>query len=345
MIKMGKAKSNDIWIGAAAVIIVVAYFSGALSSYGLKPPSTLAIGTTGTTTSTSTSLLPTSTTVVQACNPLPKVALSAVYYNASANSGAGGFTQVATGANVFTPGYANGQQAYFNPSGGLSATAPTNFTVGCGVPLTFGLGDNNNVYVNQSPSTYTTTTNPVQTVTGVVKFISAPTLSFKNATTAGFGSRGQVDLVSNNQVLSGGQQISLLVQAGAQCFGNPNYALQFAYNSQVVSSISIPGYSQVTATLPSETSAPSGASYVAFQVPGICTYATQVINPTIQLSTVPASWANVANTAVSVYTYLVPQVNYIYNGQVLMGLYVKPGTQTAIGTVTASKNTIAFGTL
>ncbi len=335
MINMAKAKSMDVWIGVVVLIVVILFATGNLKLNG----SSLSVSGTGTSQTTMTSQA-----TGASCNPLPKIQLTAKYYNASANNGAGGFTQVATGYNAFVQG-----STTVYSSGGTSKTAVTNVTVGCNQAYTIIEGDNAATW--QNGTSVATTTNPLQPVSLVVTAVSTPNLVFKNATSAGYTSGGgKVDSVSNSQVLSAGAQISIQVQstgAGA-CYGNPNYALQMSYNSVQVTSVSIPGFSTVSQTLPSEASFRAGASQVAFQIPGpLCNYAVQTINPTFNLGTVPLGIANTigaANQLTNVGIYLIPQTNTNANGALITGVYVTPGTTTAIGPVTFNSNAIAFGT-
>lgn len=325
---MAKSKSWEIWAAVLIIGIIVLYSTGHLGTLSVATP------TNGVTT-------PQSGSFATSCNPTPKVQLTVEYYNASANNGAGGFTQVATPYNAFISG-----KTSVYASGSTSATAVTNVTATCNQAYNFVFGDNSGVYVNGT--TYSTSTSPLQGVTLVSEKIATPTLKFKNATSAGYTTGGGlVDDVSNNQVLSGGSQISIQVAAtgSGACFGNPNYAIQFSYKSGTVSSIQLPGFSTVSQTLPSESTFASGSSQTAFQIPGpLCNYQTQVLNPTINLATVPTGAANSANTATAVGVYLIPETNLLYNGALLSGYYVTPGTTTALGTVTSSSAGIAFGT-
>lgn len=325
---MAKSKSWEVWAAVAIIVGVILYSTGNLGtlSAGVRTtPGVTTVQVAGTTS----------------CNPLPKLQLTAKYYNASANNGAGGFTQVATAYNAFVSG-----STTVYSSGSTSATAVTNVTAACNQAYNLVFGDNSGVYVNGT--TYTTSASGLQGVALVGEKIATPTLKFKNATSAGFTVYGgKVDDVSNNQVLSGGSQISIQVAStgSGACFGNPNYAIQFSSNSAVVSSIQLPGYSTVSQTLPSETSFQSGSSQTAFQIPGpLCNYQTLVINPTISLAAVPTGAANSLNADTAVGVYLIPETNLLYNGALLSGYYVTPGTTTALGAVTSNSVGISFGT-
>ena len=333
-----KSRSWELWAGIGVVVLVVLFATGNIrwTSQGqliLFNPSVSAQGTTST--------IQGQTLLVNACNPVPNLQLSSKYFNASANSGQGGFTTVNAPYNVVLLGNTT---AY--ASGRTTATGVVNIQIPCSSTLTVEVGDNVGNYINGT--TFTATTAALQPKSVIVESISTPTLKFKNQTSAGYTVYGgKVDNVNNNQVLSGGQQISIQVGAAGsgQCFGNPNYAVQFYANSLVVTSINIPGYSQVTQTLPGEsTSFGAGTYQVAYQIPGpLCNYAIQTLNPTVQLATVPPGAANTANTYASVAVYLIPQTSAFYNGAVVSGLYVIPGTSTALGAVTSNTIGINFG--
>ena len=338
-----KTRSWETWAVALAIIaVVILVGTGNIreTSGGqwifFSPSSTTSVG--GTVGGTGGSG---GTNVNINTNP-PKIQLFAKYYNASANNGQGGYTTVNTPFNAILLGNTTAFQ-----TGRTQGTTYSNVTAPAGSTVTLAVGDNVGNYINGT--TFTLTSALLQPKTVYVESISTPTLKFKNATSAGYQVYGgKVDNVNNNQVLSGGQQISIQVAAvgSGQCFGNPNYAIQYYANTLVVTSIGMPGYSQVTQTLPGEsTSFGAGTYTVAYQIPGpLCNYAVQTLNPTIQLATVPPAPANTANTYASVAIYLVPETSAYYNGAVVSGLYVTPGTSTALGATTSNTVALNFGT-
>lgn len=335
-----KARSNELWIAVGVLAVIILVATGTIK-YSNTGGLTFAVGGTPSGPTTTIANGQPVGTPVNSCNPVPKIQLTTKYANASANNGAGGYTVVVAPYNAFVAGSTSVYQA-----GVTSTSAVTNITATCNQAYVLIVGNNIGTYVNGT--TLTTTTSPLQNLNIYVAAVATPTLLFKNATSAGYTKGGgRIDGVSNNQVLSAGQVLSIQVAstgAGA-CFGNPNYAIQFSYNAVQVPSIAIPGYQQVTQTLPSETSFSTGSSQIAFQVPGpLCNYAVATLNPTVQLGTVPTGTANTANTYSAVGVYLIPQTNLLYNGALLTGYYVTPGTTTVLGAVTSNSVGINFGT-
>jgi len=165
--------------------------------------------------------------------------------------------------------------------------------------------------------------------------ISAPAVSFNNGSIAGYVAQGVFSGIANGYTET---QLQAKISAGVGFFGNPAYALEFAYNSSEIQSIQLGGYA--TTEVPSSAvSVPAGYSTIAYSLPQIGKYQSVTLNPIIITGTLPT------NTAVpsSINMYLISQANYNNNGQLESGLYVNPSTQSPLVSTVSSIATSGSG--
>lgn len=293
-------------------------------------------------------------TNVSVSTTAPTLNLIAYYPNSLANNGQGGLSSVSTNAIIYLPGSTSALvpsvtvAGSYNSAGSGAINGGTNYNVFC--------GDNGNYYLNRTTiGAQAGKSTPTQCI---VFLVSAPTLTFKNATSAGFSvSGGQVRSVNAGQAITG-SLIQIQVAAGAGFFGYPGegYAIDFSANSAIVGSISsmqclsgcggISNLPQVsTSVLPTESTYTNNFN-VAFAAPSVNGYQSQVfsIQGTLGSSVSDDAYAgNFQSTQNALGVYLVPAVNYNYNGQFLTSVYVKPGVSGSVAAGAVTSNSVGIG--
>lgn len=224
-------------------------------------------------------------------------------------------TKVGTAYQVYT----NEAPTSF-AQGTTSSTSSTLITgINCKSSYKILFGDNSAYFLN---GVSVVSSQPTQRISLKLQPISAPTLSFNNGSIAGYVGQAVFGGVSNGYTET---QLSAKISAGVGFFGNPLYAVIFAYNSSQIQSIQLSGRPE-TSVPSSAVSIPAGYSTIAYSLPQIGKYVSLVINPIIITGTLPA------NTAVpsSINMYLVSQSNYNNNGNIESNLYVNPSTQAPL---------------
>lgn len=312
------AKKNEIYLVFVVGLLMLGALYIGMTYFGhpttLSIPSQLSnISKPSSTTSAPVSLACSTTSVS------PKLSLTA-YYNNTATIPATA-TQIATAYKIYSAG---------NPialaSGTTSATSATNVTnVNCGNSYEVQVGDNSAYFLVQS-SSLIDQVNKQKTIQ--LQPISLPTIQFKNGSTAGFTSNAIFKGIANGYTET---QLETEVSAGQGFFGNPSYALMFAYNSTQIQSIQVSGAS--TVSVPSSAvSIPAGYSTYAILEPQIGNYAKLDLNPIIVTGTLPS------NTAIpsTINVYAISEASYNNNGAFENGLFVSPSTQTPLVTAVSS---------
>jgi hypothetical protein len=292
------AKRNDVGLVVVVVLAIfgAVWYGTTLATKSVGVPS----GTTGTGTATSTGQFACS----QSGSPTPTISLSAFYNDTSTVPATP--TQLAESYKVYQQG---GVLAL--ASGTSSSSAATSITgVNCGSSYNIFLGGNTNHFVTE---VNVQVTQAPQVVQVAMVPISSPTVTFNNGTIAGYVSQAKFFSVPNGYTET---QLQMKIAAGSGFFGNPDFAVMFAYNASQISSVQL---SYPTVSVPSSvvSTVPAGYSTVAYQLPQIGNYQSEVLNPIIKTSTLPS------NTAVAspINVYLVSQSSYNQNGQLVTGAF------------------------
>ncbi len=304
------AKRNDV--GLALVVGILILGAVYLGSTMLAPKSIAPAGQSAATTVSSQTL------ACQGSSTAPVLSLAAFYNNTATVPPTP--TQVAVAYSVYQPG-----SPLVFASGTTSATAGTTVSgVNCGASYTVFFGDNSNYYLTAVPVQVTQTTQVVQKQ---LKPISAPTVQFNNGTIAGYVSQAKFFGVPNGYTET---NLQMRISAGSGFWGNPDFAVMFAYNSSQIQSIKL---NLPTVSVPSSVvSIPAGFATVAYQLPAISNYQQETLNPVIVTGTLPS------NTAVAspINVYLISEASYNQNGNLETGLFTNPVTQAALVTPVSS---------
>lgn len=339
---MNKTEKRIAVIAVVAVIAYVLWSGGYLSGKIPISPS----GNGGGVNAGGTS--------INISTTAPTLNIQALAPNALANNNAGGYTSVATPVNVVQSGspvalFASQTIAgSFNSVGSGSINGGTTYNVFC--------GENSNNYLNRT--IVTAVTGKSVPTTCVVFQISAPTLTFKNATSAGFTvGGGQVRSVSSGQQINSAN-LQIMVTAGAGWFGYPGegYVLDFSSNSTAgfssIASVQCLSGCGSTTNLPSVTlgSLPPESTYTndinyAFSAPAISAYGTQTfaLSAAVGSAVSPNALVSIFGTTQNaVGLYLIPAVNYNYNGQFLTNIYVKPGVSGSVAAGSVTSNSVGI---
>lgn len=305
---MSKAKSHEIWIVGAIILIAVAVMTG----YVKLPTSTQSIvsqagSSASTGVSASGGVCPTQSQALQIT----------AFYNDFTQSPVKQ-TQVATSYSVYSPQFGNGASQL--ASGTTSATSltayPSSGSAGCNTPYSVLFGDNSN-YLEQFLSGINTGTNVNVPASATLFKYSAPTVTVSN-TIGGASPTSSVDYFyasSANTV-----PLTMYIQAGTNYAGNPaGEVAVFSYNS-AAETINVGGASLYNGKLPSQAYVSDQNSQLAIVLPQghyneyitpSGAFSSSVgFSPTIQIS---SNFG--ANQQSDVGLCIYPMTGYLYNGQ------------------------------
>jgi hypothetical protein len=312
------AKKNDIGL---AFVVGLLLLGGVYLGATFYHTAAIGVPSTGSQPTTSQTLS------CQGSSTAPTLSLEAYYMNTATVPASP--TQVATSYSVYT-----GSSPLAFASGTLSATSGTSVSgVNCGQSYKIFVGDNSNYYPKEVNTTISQTS---QQLTVQLTPISLPTVGFNNGTIAGYVGQAKFFAVPNGYTET---QLQMKVSAGSGYFGNPDYAIVFAYNASQVSSVQL---NAPTVAVPSSVvSVPAGFTTVAYQMSALGNYNSTVINPIIKTSTLPSNTA----MASPIDVYLVSGTSYNQNGNLLTGVFANPSTGAAIITPVQSTTTNAGGIL
>jgi len=300
------AKKNDIWM---AVVI------GALILGGIYLGASV-LGNRGTASITNPINLggSTVTTNQTTCQATPYSLLLKTRYSNTATVPATP-TQVGVAYSVYT----NGNPLPAMTGTTLSNTSASLSSINCNSNYKIFAGDNSAYFLTEKS---VKSVNVNQQVSLLLSPVSTPTVAFNNGSIAGYVTQGVFHGIANGFTET---ELQTKISAGSGFFGNPTYAVMFAYNPTEIQSVHLSGYS--TTSVPSSAvSVPAGYSTVAYSLPQTGKYQSVILNPIIITGTLPSNTA----IASSINMYLISEASYNYNGALKTGLYVNPSTQSAL---------------
>lgn len=317
-------KNNTTTLAILAIIVVaiVALVVVKGGYYNIAQP-------TPTTKGTATSSAPIASTTCPTGGT--SLALSASFDNFALNPAT--LQGIATSYSIYTPASNNGKIALVSGTTSSSGSVVPNPDItNCNQAFTVFFGDNANYYLTTVyGKTSDNNTNYVSTT--LLNYATPSVVSFQNAsTTSAYSANAYFKGVSSGSTQEGSMQVI----GGSGFYGNPNFAIVFAYpNVSTISSVNVQGASPISlGSLPSI----SNAQY-AFAVAGL-NYSQRVFeNVQFKMGTMPA---NVLAIPVNVSVSLIPETNYNQNGQEIVGVYSNPTSRATIFPTLSYPNAFNF---
>ena len=311
-------KNDNAMIFLIIVGLLIAVYVGSTLN---KTPNTVLVTSTGKVVNSSVG----SSLACAGVSLLPNFQLTAVYNDTAIVP-----AQINSAYTLFSL-YKQGANSAQNTTFGSSATFGS---LVCGGQYSAFVGSYPSYYLVEVPLTITNVTGSKQVI---LTQISSPAITYNNGTIAGYVKQAVFGGIANGYTET---NLNLkIAQSGYGYFGDPSYALVFAFNSSQISSVTLS--EPIAQNVPlSPLSIPAGFTTVAYSLPSIGNYQSVILNPIVKIGTLNSNSLIASDMDV----YAIAQAPFKYNGQYQTG-YIYPNNNTAIISPVTSTTSSSAGVL